>query len=128
MMGPPEPRQGEIWNVFTPGQPDDPHQPRPAIVVSENIRNQRNDDMTVVPIFTSRRLGPTRVSISERLGGIDHASVAFCEEITTIQVRFLAIGPLGPPIPTTVLDQVIRAVRRSLGEVVPEPGALELFE
>jgi mRNA-degrading endonuclease toxin of MazEF toxin-antitoxin module len=124
-MGPPDPRQGEIWNVFTPGQPDDPHQPRPAIVVSENTRNRRSDDVIVVPLFSSRRLGPTRVLVAERLGGIDHESVAFCEEITTVQHRFLVNGPLGPPIPETVLDRIIRAVRRSLGEIVLEPAHLE---
>jgi hypothetical protein len=40
------PRRGEIWLVYTSGQPDDPHQPRPALVVSANVRNRLSDDVT----------------------------------------------------------------------------------
>lgn len=120
-MHPTTARQGEIWLVYTPGQPDDPHQPRPAIVVSEDVRNRQTDDLIVVPLFSSMRLGPTRVLVPKRVGGIDRASVAFCEEITTIQHRFLAEGPLGLPIPRWLLEQIIRSVRRSMGEAIPEP-------
>ena len=120
-MHPTTARQGEIRLVLTPGQPDDPHQPRPAIVVSENIRNLRTDDLTIVPVFSSMRLGPTHILIPKGVGGIDHDSVAHCEEITTLQQRFLVEGPLGPPIPLRLLRQIIRAVRRSMGEVVTEP-------
>ena len=115
------PQRGEIWSVVTPGQPDDPHQPRPALVVSENIRNQLTDDLIVIPIFSSGRLGPTRVLIAAGVGGLDHDSVLLCEEITTIDRDFLRRGPLGPLAPASLLEQVLRAVRRALGEVVPEP-------
>lgn len=121
MAGPP-PRQGEVWYVHTPGQPDDPHQPRPALVVSEDIRNRLTDDLIVIPIFSRGRLGPTRVRLPAGQGGIDHDSVLFCEEITTIDRDFLSRGPLGEPVSAALLDQVIRAVRRALGEVVPEPA------
>lgn len=114
------PHRGEIWWVHIPGQPDDPHQPRPALVVSENIRNLLTDDLIIVPIFSSGRLGPTRVPIAAGVGGLDHESVLFCEEITTIDRDFLSRGPLGPPVPESVLELVARAVRRALGEVLPE--------
>lgn len=115
------PRRGEIWAVFTPGQPDDPHQPRPALVLSEDVRNRLSDDLVVIPIFSQGALGPTRVPLSTGTGGILRDSVLFCEEITTIDRDFLARGPFGPPVPHTVLDAGLRAVRRALGEVVPEP-------
>lgn len=116
------PRRGEIWLVYTPGQPDDPHQPRPALVVSENVRNRRSDDLIVVPIFSGGSLGPTRVRITAGTGGIRHDSVLFCEEITTIADTLLARGPLGAAVPASLLDHVLRAVRRALGEVLPEPS------
>lgn len=53
-------------------------------------------------------------------GGIRHDSVLFCEEITTIDREFLIDGPLGDLVPDDVLDEVLRAVRRALGEAVPE--------
>ncbi len=118
--GGPGPRRGEIWTVLTPGQPDDPHQPRPALVVSEDVRNRMSDDLIVIPIFSRGALGPTRVALPAGTGGIPRAGVAFCEEITTIDRDFLRRGPLGPAVPATVLDRVLRAVRRALGEIVPE--------
>lgn len=112
-------RQGEIWMVMIPGQPHDPHQPRPALVVSENIRNRHTDDVIVVPLFSRGRLGPTRVPLSAGAGGIPHTSVLFCEELTTLDRSFLERGPLGPLVSDAILDHVRRAVRRALGEVVP---------
>jgi mRNA interferase MazF len=118
---PPKPRRGEIWYVYTPGQPDDPHQPRPALVVSENVRNTVRDDLIVVPVFSRGRAGPTRVPIPAGAGNIPFDSVLFCEEVTTLDRDFLARGPLGPPIDGFRMDEVVRAIRRAIGEVVPEP-------
>jgi len=109
------PRRGEIWSVYTPGQPEDPHQPRPALVVSEDVRNRMTDDVIVVPIF------PTHIPIGEGVGGLPHDSVLLCEEITTITRDFMGDGPLGLGVSTGLLERVIRAVRRALGELVPEP-------
>ena len=116
------PRRGELWSVYTPGQPVDPHQPRPALIISADVRNRLSDDVIVIPIFSAGRLGPTRVALRAGTGGIRHDSILFCDEITTIHRDFLARGPLGPAVPDSVLRQVVRAVRRALGEVVPEPG------
>lgn len=115
------PRRGQVWMVDLPNQPDDPHQPRPALVISENIRNRRSDDVIVVPIFSSGRLGPTRVPIRAGAWGLFHDSVIFCEEVTTLHMSFLVDGPLGRAVPPPLLGRVNRAVRRALGEVVPEP-------
>ena len=117
----PIPQQGEIWLVYTPGQPADPHQPRPALVVSEDVRNRRTDDVIVVPVFSSGRLGPTRVSIGKGVGGLAHDSVLFCEEITTVDRSLLVEGPLGRRVPMGMLHLVLLAVRRALGEVLPDP-------
>ena len=114
------PRRGEIWSIFVPGQPDDPHQPRPALVVSENVRNRLTDDVIVVPIFSGGPLGPTRVALPRGAGGIRRDSVLFCDEITTIDREFLARGPWGPPVSAEVLAAIARAVRRALGEVLPD--------
>ena len=107
--------------VYTPGQPDDPHQPRPALVVSEDVRNRLRDDLIVIPLFSRGTLGPTRVPVPARAGGLRTPGVLFCEEITTIDRDFLYRGPLGPRLPRLVLEAVMRAVRRAVGDVVPEP-------
>lgn len=118
---PPRPRRGEIWWVHRPGQPGDPHQPRPGLVVSEDVRNRQGNNVIVVPIFSRGRLGPTRVALPAGAGGIPHAGILFCEELTTIADLFLAGGPLGAPVPPPLLAAVVRAVRRAIGEIVPEP-------
>jgi mRNA-degrading endonuclease toxin of MazEF toxin-antitoxin module len=107
--------------VYMPGQPDDPHQPRPALVVSEDVRNRLRDDLMVVPLFSVGRLGPTRVPVPAGAGGVRRAGVLFCEELTTIDGDFLYRGPLGRRVARPILDAVVRAIRRALGDVVPEP-------
>jgi mRNA interferase MazF len=115
-----QPRRGELWLVETPGQPDDPHQPRPALVVSDDIRNQMTDDLIVVPLFSRGRPGPTRVQLRAGAGGLQHPSLAFCDEITTIDRDFLRRGPLGHRLDDSVMNAVVRGIRRAIGETVPE--------
>lgn len=105
----------------TPGQPDDPHQPRPALILSDDVRNRLTDDVIVIPFFSRGRLGPTRVAVPSGAGGMAHASVAFCEEITTVDRDFLGSGPLGRRLEPALMAAIVRAVRRAIGEVVPEP-------
>jgi mRNA-degrading endonuclease toxin of MazEF toxin-antitoxin module len=108
------PRRGEIWWAFTPGQPDDPHQPWPVLVLSVDARNRATDDLIVIPLFSTGRLGPTRVPIAAGIGGVAHDSVLFCEEITTIDRDFLGPGPLGPVVPESLLAQVVLGVHHAL--------------
>jgi mRNA interferase MazF len=116
------PRRGEIWYIDTPNQPDDPHQPRPGLIVSEDVRNRRSPTVIVVPIFTSGALGPTRVPVRAGSGGLPHDSVLFCEEVASLNKRFVLDGPLGLPVSPSLLGRVNRAIQRALGEVVPEPS------
>jgi len=92
-----------------------------VLVVSADARNRHADDAIVVPIFSGGPLGPTRVPIDGGVGGLPHASVLFCEELTTIDHDFFADGPLGPRVPADLLARVVRSVRRALGDVVLEP-------
>jgi mRNA-degrading endonuclease toxin of MazEF toxin-antitoxin module len=108
------PRCGEIWWVYTPGQPYDPHQPRPALIISDNTRNRRADDVIVVPIFSRGTPGPTRVPLAAGEGGLPHDSVIFCEEVATIHHDFLASGPFDPPVSEDVLEAVVAAILNAL--------------
>lgn len=107
--------------MYTPGQPDDPHQPRPALVVSEDVRNAMRDDVVVVPMFSRGRPGPTRVPLLAGMGNVPNDCVLFCEELTTIDRDFLERGPLGPSVGSRKMEEVVRAIRRAIGDVVPEP-------
>ena len=116
-----QPARGEIWSVRLPGKPDDPHQPRPALVVSANVRNRLADDVIVVPIFSLGAAGPTHVPLARGSGGIKKDSVLFCEELTTLDRDFLGRGPWGSLVEADVLKAVVRAIRRAVGETLPEP-------
>lgn len=111
-MNPPRPwpRRGEIWWVFIPGQPNDPHQPRPALVISVDSRNRLSDDVIAVPFFSRGSLGPTRVSVLRGVGGLPNDSILFCEELTTVIRDDLAGGPLGPPVPDDLMARVVAGV------------------
>jgi mRNA-degrading endonuclease toxin of MazEF toxin-antitoxin module len=119
----PRPRRGQLWWLYLPGQPNDPHQPRPALIISTDSRNRVTDDVIVVPVFSRGALGPLRVALPAGAGGIARASVLFCDEVSTLNVAFLAGGPLGGLVPATLLDAVVRGIRRAIGEVVPEPDS-----
>lgn len=112
-------RRGQIWPARTPGQPRDPHQPRPVLIVSEDVRNRLADEVLAVPLFSRGRLGPTRVRLPEGQGGIPHESVLSCEEVTCLHDDFLASGPLGQAVDGGIMAEVVKSVRRALGEVVP---------
>jgi mRNA interferase MazF len=114
-MAEPTPRRGDIWYAYIPGQPDDPHQPRTVLIISEDIRNRRTDDVIVVPIFSGGRLGPTRVPIRASIGGLAHDSILFCEELATIDRDFLRNGPLGSSVPDTILNRVVDAIVIAIG-------------
>ena len=117
-----EPRRGQVWFARIPGQPDDPHQPRPALIVSDDVRNAVRDDVILVPARSRGGLGPTRVALDEGAGGIPHSSVLFCEDVTTVNRSFLERGPLGDSVDGAVLAAVVRAIRRAIGDVVLEPS------
>jgi mRNA-degrading endonuclease toxin of MazEF toxin-antitoxin module len=114
------PLRGEIWLVLTPGRPGDPHQPRPALCVSADVRNRNRDHALFVPVYSRGRPGPTRTVLSRGMGGLAHDSIAFCEEVTTLDYDFLAEGPLGDVVPERVMREAVLAVRRAVGDVVLE--------
>jgi mRNA interferase MazF len=115
----PFPRRGEIWSVELPNQPADPHTPRPALVVSMDVRNRLAGDVLVVPLSTQLRPLPTHVLIPAGAAGQHRDSMAKCEQITTLDKRFLVRGPFGGRVSDPLLAQVVRAVRRAIGEVIP---------
>jgi len=115
------PRRGEVWFAYTPGRPDDPHQPRPALVVSADVRNAHRDHIIVAPIFSWGRPSPVRVALAAGVGGLDHDSMVFCDELATVDLDVLAgKDPLGESVPNWIMVAVVKAVRRAVGDVVPD--------
>jgi mRNA-degrading endonuclease toxin of MazEF toxin-antitoxin module len=112
------PRRGEIWTIDLPNQPADRHTPRPGLVVSVDTRNRLANDLLVVPLSTNLRPLATHVLIPQGLGGQRYDSMARCEEITALSKQFLVDGPLGRPLPASLMENVVRGIRRAIGEVL----------
>jgi mRNA interferase MazF len=111
------PLKGEVWYVKIPNQPEDPHQPRPAIVVSRDVRNQLANDIMVVPVFGgSSGYNDSYVTIPTGEGGLTKESTAKCDQMTTINKKLMGRGPLGRRIGPDLMRQIHYSVRRALGE------------
>jgi mRNA interferase MazF len=104
--------------VKIPNQPDDPHQPRPAIIISRDVRNQVAADVMVVPVFGEPSgYNDSYVAIPAREGGLTKESTAKCDQVTTINKKLLGRGPLGKRIDPALMRQLHYAIRRALGEL-----------
>jgi mRNA interferase MazF len=108
------PKRGEIYLVRFPGRPKD-KKPRPALIVSMDIRNRLANDVIVVPISTTLRASPTHVELIEGEGGLDLTSMAKCEQITTLNKSFLIRGPFSGTISDGMMTEVERAIQIAVG-------------
>lgn len=109
------PRQGEIYLVRILNQPKDVKN-RPAVVVSLDARNRLSEDVTVIPLSTTLRPAPTHVLLHKGEGGLKHESMAKCEQITTLDKTLLIRGPFAGRLTSDRIEEIRKAVRRSLGE------------
>jgi mRNA-degrading endonuclease toxin of MazEF toxin-antitoxin module len=111
------PGRGEIYLVKLPGQPKDP-KPRPALIVSMDVRNRLANDVILVPISTTLRPGPTHVKLTEGEGGLDKTSMVKCEQVTTLHKSFLIRGPFSGAISPEKMVEVEKAIQRAIGIVI----------
>ena len=111
------PRRGEIHLVNLPSKPKD-IKSRPALVVSLDIRNKLANDIIVVPLSTNRRLAPTHVLLQKGEGGLSKASMAKCEQVTTIDKSLLIKGPFAGRISDEKMNEIERAIMVAIGVIV----------
>lgn len=107
------PRRGELWLASIPW---DKHAPRPCLIISDNEASSVNDVFLVVPVMTSAPPGQAHVSLRAGMAGVRHDSMLVCEEMAGLPRAFLGRGPLGPPVPVSVLKDVVRAIRLVIGD------------
>jgi mRNA interferase MazF len=108
------PTRGEIYLVQLPGQAKDT-KPRPALIVSLDVRNRLANDVIVVPISTTLRTSPTHVELPEGEGGLDRTSMAKCEQITTLDKSFLLRGPFSGTISHIKMTEIEKAIQQAIG-------------
>jgi mRNA-degrading endonuclease toxin of MazEF toxin-antitoxin module len=109
-----EPKRGEIWWVRLPQYPLDRHQPRPAVIVSENGRNRKADKVHVVPLTSTSKGHFLDVAIPHELCGLAKDGFAKCGELSCISKLMLRQGPVGQPLPDELVDKIVELSRRVL--------------
>ncbi len=108
------PKRGEIYLVNLPSKPKDIKN-RPALVVSLDIRNKLANDIIVVPLSTNLRPSPTHVLLQEGESGLLKASMAKCEQVTTIDKSLLIRGPFAGKISDQKIKEVEKAMMVAIG-------------
>jgi mRNA interferase MazF len=111
-----QPLRGEIYLVnFDPTIGAEISKTRPALIVQNNIANQRSP-IIIIAAITSKfddRLYPTEVLIEPPEGGLKTTSVILLNQIRSIDRQRLSkrIGAIG----SEKLNEVDRAIQISLG-------------
>lgn len=108
------PLRGEIYLVRLPGKPSD-KKSCPALVVSMDVRNRLANDVIVVSLTTTLRPAPTHVELPAGEGGLNEASMAKCEQITTLDKSFLLRGSFAGTIRPTLMKEIEKAIQRAIG-------------
>jgi mRNA interferase MazF len=87
---------------------------RPALVISSDALNRHALDVCVVPITSvEHRRFSLRILIRRGEGGLDRASWAKCDQVTTLEKSLVRYPPLGR-LSDATLSQIEDAIRTAL--------------
>ncbi len=113
---PARPWRGEVWRVDFSNRPNDPHQPRPAVVISNDLRNDFSSSVLAIPISDEERgakLLPTHVFLPQGTGGLTKDSRALCEQIASLEKDCFKEGPIGK-LASTTLHSLVQALNKAV--------------
>lgn len=109
-----------IWAKQLPNQPNDPHLPRPVVIVSTNARNKHYDSLIVVPMShgIDNPHKDLHVYVPAGQGGIPKDGYVRCELVSTLFRNFLDLekGPLGESLADKYMYAILRGIRRAIGD------------
>ncbi|MDR3614091.1 MAG: type II toxin-antitoxin system PemK/MazF family toxin [Candidatus Obscuribacterales bacterium] len=114
------PKRGEIWLIIdNPSVPNDPHLPRPVVIVSTNPRNRRWDSVIVVPCSTGLQSANEKFHkpIPVGQGGLDRETHARCDLVSNLEKINLDFerGPLGE-LSEKYMWEIVRGIRACVGD------------
>ncbi len=107
------PKRGEVWLVnWNPARGSEQAGRRPALVIQNDIGNEKAPTTIVAAISSSVKVYPMNVQINPPEGGLDHPSIIKTNQILTISKDRLEkrLGRLS----RDSMDDVDRAIKLSL--------------
>ena len=107
------PKRGEVWLVnWNPGRGSEQAGRRPALVIQNDIGNEKAPTTIVAAISSSVKIYPMNVQVNPPEGGLDHPSIIKTSQILTISKERLEkrLGRLS----RDRLNDVDRAIKLSL--------------
>ncbi len=107
------PKRGEVWLInWNPARGSEQAGRRPALVIQNDIGNEKAPTTIVVAISGSVKIYPMNVQINPPEGGLDHPSIIKTSQILTISKDRLEkrLGRLSKDR----LDEVDGAIKLSL--------------
>ena len=107
------PKRGEVWMVnWNPAKGSEQAGRRPALIIQNDIGNEKAPTTIVAAISSSVRIYPMNVQVNPPEGGLDHPSIIKTSQILTISKQRLEkrLGRLSKDR----LNDVDRAIKLSL--------------
>ena len=107
------PKRGEVWLVnWNPARGSEQAGIRPALVIQNDIGNEKSPTTIIAAISTSPRIYPMNVLVRPPEGGLDHPSIVKTSQILTISKERLEkrLGHLS----SSRMEDVDRAIKISL--------------
>ncbi len=107
------PRRGEVWLVnWNPARGSEQAGQRPALVIQNDIGNERASTTIVAAISSSVKIFPMNVKIEPPEGGLDFSSIVKTSQILTVDKKRLErkIGQLGKE----KMEEINQALKLSL--------------
>ena len=107
------PKRGEVWLVnWNPARGSEQAGRRPALVIQNDIGNEKSPTTIVAAISSSVKVYPMNVQINPPEGGLDRTSIIKTSQILTISKERLEkrLGQLSGDS----LNEVDRAIKLSL--------------
>lgn len=108
------PKRGEVWLVnWNPSRGSEQAGIRPALVIQNDIGNEKAPTTIVAAISGSVKIYPMNVLVEPPEGGLAHACVVKTSQVLTVSKERLE-GRLGHLSPSR-MKEVDRAIMLSLG-------------
>ena len=92
---------------------------RPVLVISADVRNEKANDVIVIPCTSVLRPSPTHVLLRPGEGGISVPSMLKCEQIVTLPKGDIGTDRLGARLSDGRIREVEVGVLRAIGIPVP---------